>query len=218
MIGAAGAAIAGLVVLVLASGRLVAGSAALALRLRVSAVVVGAVIIGFGTSTPELMASALAAAGGFRDIAVGNVIGSNVANLTLVLGVVALVGAPIVTSHVLRRELPATVGAMVILAMALGRFDRWTAVVLVTVFAVVMIVLVRPRSAHGLGPRDTVDPDAPTVHRPWAVLVMETTGGLLGTILGAQLLVWGARMLAERLELGEALRRVQPRRAGDVSP
>ncbi len=204
MIGAAGAAIAGLVVLVVASGRLVTASAALALRLRVPTVVVGAVVIGFGTSTPELVTSALAAAEGSRDIAVGNVVGSNVANLTLVLGVVALVATPAISSRVLRRELPAMVGAMLILAVALRSFDRWTAIVLVTIFAMVMTWLLRTSSARGDTPPDAVDPAVAPVRRRWR-LVMETAGGLVGTVVGAQLLVSGARALGERAEVGEGL-------------
>ncbi len=204
MIGAAGAAIAGLVVLMVASGRLVTASAALALRLRVPAVVVGAVIIGFGTSIPELVASALAAVEGSRDIAVGNVVGSNVANLTLVLGVVALVATPTITSRVRRRELPAMVGAMLILAFALRSFGRWTAVVLVAVFAMVMTWLLRTSSARGGTQPDAVDPAVAPVRRRWR-LAMETAGGLVGTVVGAQLLVSGARTLGERAEVGEGL-------------
>jgi len=76
--------VAGLALLAWAADAFVDGAAGLALSLRLSPVVVGAVVIGFGTSAPELVVSVLAAAGGSLDIAVGNVVGSNVANVTLV--------------------------------------------------------------------------------------------------------------------------------------
>jgi cation:H+ antiporter len=204
--GAVLAAAVGFAVLVLASGRFVSGAAGLSLRLQVPAVVVGAVVVGFGTSMPELLASTLAAAAGARDIAAGNVVGSNLANLTLVLGLVALAASPAVTSRVLRREVPLTVAAMGGLAVALGGFTRWAATVLLAAFAVAIGLVLRASRGGddvlGAEVHSELDQQA---RRPWRDLVVETAVGLVGTVVGAHLLVSGARGLADRLDLAEGL-------------
>lgn len=207
MIGAIAALIIGFALLVVAADRFVGGAAGASLRLRVPAVVVGAIVIGFGTSTPELLTSVLAAAEGSREIAVGNIVGSNLANLTLVLGVVAILGTPAVTSRVLRREVPVTVVAMLGLAAALEPFTRVRAAVLLVGFAAAIVLVLRTTRLDGadvLGDEvhREIDPEA---QRPWRVLAAEIGGGLLGTVLGAQLLVSSARSLAERLDVGEGL-------------
>ena len=91
----------GLLLLVRASDYFVVGSARLATRLRVSPVFIGVAVIGFGTSAPELLVSGLAAAQGSTELAIGNVVGSNVANMTLVLGVAGLLAVVPVRSAVL---------------------------------------------------------------------------------------------------------------------
>ena len=93
----------GLAVLAKGADAFVVGAARLAVAWGVSALVVGAVVVGFGTGAPELLVSTLAAADGSLDLAVGNVIGSNLANLTLVLGVAGLLARPRTLPRVVRR-------------------------------------------------------------------------------------------------------------------
>jgi cation:H+ antiporter len=163
-------------------------------------------VLGLGTSAPELVTSALAAAAGSRDIAVGNIVGSNLANLTLVLGLVALVAAPTITSRVLRREVPLTIVAMLVLAVALATFSRWAALALVVAFVIAIAVVLRVShvDADALDAEVHRELDAGAL-RSWGVLALETAGGLVGTIVGAQLLVTGARSFADRLDLAEGL-------------
>ena len=94
--------------------RFVDGASDIAIHLRWSPILVGAVVIGFGTSAPELLVSAIASAQGDLDLGVGNVIGSNVANLTLVLGVAAMVAVLFVDRPVLLREAPLATGAVAV--------------------------------------------------------------------------------------------------------
>jgi len=123
--------VAGLALLAWAADAFVDGAAGLALSLRLSPVVVGAVVIGFGTSAPELVVSVLAAAGGSLDIAVGNVVGSNVANVTLVAATAALVAPLAVSSPTLRREALISAAAVVAFALALqGGLTRMEGVLL----------------------------------------------------------------------------------------
>jgi len=200
------AAAAGFVLLIVASGRLVKGAAGLAVHLKVPAVVVGAVIIGFGTSAPELLASALAAADGARGIAVGNIVGSNVANVTLVLGIVAVLAAPAVAGGVLRRELPLMLAGMGALAICLSRFSRWSALALLAGFSAVAAVTLRgARGSDPPLPDDVKEELGGDGRRSPRRLALEAAGGLLGTIVGAQLLVSGARSLADQAGLDEGL-------------
>jgi cation:H+ antiporter len=202
------AVVVGLVVLTLAADWFVEGAARLALALRLSTVVVGAVVIGFGTSAPEFVVSILAAAQGSLDIAVGNVIGSNIANLTLVLGVAAIITPIAVSSPTLRREVPLSTGAVIVFAALLvpGRgLGNIEGIVLATGLLAVTVVLVR-------GARDPVDvlgsEAAAYFDRDVRQIVVSreaarTLVGLVGTLAGAWAVVHGAREIAEIAGLAE---------------
>jgi len=117
--------VAGLVLLTVSADQFVLGAARVAVVLRLSTVVIGAVVIGFGTSAPEMVVSGLAAANGSLDIAVGNIIGSNIANLALVLGVASMVTPILVGSSTIRREAPLSLGAVLVFAgMVQGGLTR----------------------------------------------------------------------------------------------
>lgn len=196
---------AGLAVLGLAAGQFVVGAARLAVRLRLSAVVVGAVVIGFGTSAPELVVSALAARGGSLELAAGNVVGSNVANLTLVLGVAALITPIGVTSPTLRREAPLCMAAVALFAVLVqAGLTRPEGLVLLAALVVVLtVVVVAPpaddRLETEVGEFVEGDGARPPVRRE----VLRTAGGLAGTVVGAQLIVTAARDLAAAVGLAE---------------
>ncbi|MFN8146965.1 MAG: calcium/sodium antiporter [Candidatus Nanopelagicales bacterium] len=199
------ALVGGVVVLARAADLFVDGASALSTRFGVSPVVVGAIVIGFGTSAPELLVSGIAAAEGAADVGIGNIVGSNVANMTLVLGIAGLVGAGIaVTSSTIRREMPLAIGATVLFGWFLqGGLTRLEGVVLLVALAGALTLVVLG------GRRDSADPvlaqaadAAPkelsgTARRDGVV----TAVGLLGVVLGAQSLVWGAEQAATALGL-----------------
>src|SRR5690242_15540310 len=106
MAGLLAVAVLGLVLLTVAADQLVVGSARLATRLRIDPVVVGVVVIGTGTSVPEFLVSGVAATRGDLGLAIGNLAGSNLVNVTLILGIAGLVGPVRVRSSVVRREAP----------------------------------------------------------------------------------------------------------------
>jgi cation:H+ antiporter len=195
--------LAGLVLLALAADHFVAGAARIAAHLRISPVVVGAVIIGFGTSTPELLVSGLAAAQGAVDMAAGNVVGSNVANLTLVLGTAAVITPITVRSPVLRREAPIALVAVLIFAATLQGPLGWQQGTLLTVLLVTSLALIL-YAARGGDPN--LGGEVGTYLRGEPSLRVEslrTVLGLLGTLAGAQLLVWSATDIAARAGLSE---------------
>jgi cation:H+ antiporter len=104
--------------LTIAADHLVLGASRVAVRLRISPVVVGVLVIGLGTSAPKFLVSGVAAARGDTGIAVGNIVGSNILNLTLILGIAAVVGSIGVFSTVTRREVRLAVVAVVAFGVA----------------------------------------------------------------------------------------------------
>lgn len=191
---------AGIALLSYAADEFVDGAARLAVRFDVSPVIVGAVIVGFGTSAPEMLVSGLAAGRGDRDLGVGNVIGSNVANVTLVLGVAALVTAIHVGGLTKRRELPLSVGSVVLFAILVqGGLSRVEGLVLLVtlIAALTYLRMASVRAQEDLDAElddDYGDPEDVEVTKEW----LRTIGGLVGTVLGAWLLVEGALDLADR--------------------
>lgn len=197
--------IAGLALLTVASDQFVLGAARVAVVLRLSAVVIGAVVIGFGTSAPEMLVSGIAAAQGSLDISVGNVIGSNVANLSLVLGVATLVAPITVASATLRREAPLSLGAVILFAIVVqSGLSRTEGIVLGVLLVVALTVLLasarRGGDAELAAEVDEYLADGPPdPRREW----VRTLLGLVGTLGAAQLLVFCATGLAAEIGLEE---------------
>lgn len=196
---------AGLAILAVAAGQFVVGAARVAVRLRLSPVVVGAVVIGFGTSAPELVVSALAARDGSLELAAGNVVGSNVANLTLVLGVTALITPVGVTSPTLRREAPLCAAAVALFAVLVqAGLTRPEGLVLVGALVVVLtVVVVAPPPEDRLETEVSEFVEGDGARPPVRREVLRTAGGLAGTLVGAQLIVTAARELAAAVGLAE---------------
>jgi cation:H+ antiporter len=202
------ASVLGLVLLAKAADQLVAGAARLAALWRVPPIVIGALIIGFGTSAPELMVSGLAAAGGDIGLAIGNVVGSNIANLSLVLGLAALLVPVAVASGVVRREMPLSAAAAAVFAVLVwnGLTPIDGVVLAAGLVAAVAITLRGTRTGSDAELAGEVseylaeEDGAPT---RVGGEVARTLLGLALTLLGAQLLVSGATDIASDLGLSE---------------
>lgn len=196
------ALMAGVALLASAADQFVLGAARVALISRISPLVVGVVIIGFGTSSPELLVSAIAAAGGDAEVAIGNIVGSNIANLSLLLGIGAIIVPVVVASSTVRREVPLTIGAMALfLVLVQGGVSRVEGVVLAAAMAAALWSVTRGATATDpLGPEaeELADPS----HHSMRAEIVRTAIGLIGTVAGAQLLLWGALDLADRAGLG----------------
>jgi cation:H+ antiporter len=211
------AVVVGLALLARAADALVLGCSGIASRFGIPAVVVGVVVIGFGTSAPELLVSGIAAASGSPALGVGTVIGSNIANLTLVLGAAALVAPVAVRAAVVRREAPVSFAATVAFAVAVrAGMTRTAGLALLLLLVLALVVLIRAALAdqHPAGVRDDgADHDALADEveeflaqqpaHPMRRVYLQAGGGLVGTLLGAQALVWGAVGLARAVSLPE---------------
>ncbi|NOX28542.1 MAG: calcium/sodium antiporter [Actinobacteria bacterium] len=191
--------IAGLVLLVKGADRFVDGAADIAAARGWSPILVGAVVIGFGTSAPELLVSSVAAAQGDLGLGVGNVIGSNVANLTLVLGVASMVAVLTVEREVLTREGPLATAAVALFALFIldGELTRFEGFVLLAGLVVALWLIIRA----GIG-GDTGELGEPS-DRPMNMVALATGLGLVMTLIGAQGVVWAASEIASELNLTE---------------
>ena len=188
----------GIVLLTFAADAFVEGAAKLAVVLQVTPIVIGAVIIGFGTSAPEMLVSAVAATNGDGDLGIGNIIGSNIANLSLILGSAALLVPIAVAKDVLRREAIMATVAAVIFAMTLqgGGINVVEGVLLFVLLILSLGWVIRSGNAP---PIDEIVDDGSRVE-PRAEII-RTLVGLLGTVGGAWLLVRGATDLADEFGL-----------------
>jgi cation:H+ antiporter len=200
--------LAGLVLLTLAADRFVLAAARLSRAWGLSPILIGALVVGLGTSAPELLVSALAAGRGELNLAVGNVVGSNTANMTLVLGSTALVTSIVSRVTTVRREggimfLAVGVFSLLLLDLRLGRWEAGALVVGMLGAALLLIRWATSDARAGLMPTDGEDlPDRQAVFVPREIAVGTST--LLLTLLGAEFLVRGATRLATEVGISDA--------------
>lgn len=200
----------GLAAMVVGGDLLVRGSVAVARGLRVPPMIIGLTLVGFGTSAPELVTSLQAALSGSPGIAVGNVLGSNIGNVLLILGIAALVSSIAVDRRALMRD-----GTMLLLATGLalwaltsgeiGRLAGAGFIVFLGAYLTATLVAERRRSTAAgavyMGEADLL-PTRP--QRLWPAILM-ALAGLALTIFGARLLVGGAVGLAAAAGVSETL-------------
>lgn len=195
--------IVGIVILTIAADHFVEGAVALADVLKISPVLVGALVIGFGTSLPEMLVSGVAAIQGDAELGVGNVVGSNVANLTLVLGLAALISVIEIDALTRRRELPLCIASVLLFAVLVQNgFKIWEGVVLlVALCATLYWLLSHAHEEDGeSGSDDQAEADSDTEDSTLKSAI-RTIVGLIGTVGGAWLLVEGGVSLADELGL-----------------
>jgi cation:H+ antiporter len=207
----------GVTALLLGGDRTVKGASALASNLGVPPIAVGMTVVAFGTSAPELVVNLVAAVRGSSDIAFGNVVGSNIANIGLILGVAALIRPLAVDATVIAREIPmmllASAAALVMAADRLvsGRepvLDRADGILLLLLFCVFMyytvVVVLRRRRPDGFVDQAGRECPAPGT-RSTALNAVWLLLGLGGLFLGGHLTVEGAVGLARGLGVSELI-------------
>jgi len=197
----------GLLLLWKGADLLVGGAVGLAERLGVSQLVVGLTVVAMGTSAPEAAASIAAVLPGRGDIAIGNVYGSNIANLALVGGFVALLRPLEIQARTLRREVPAMLAVALLLWPLLHDFQvsRPEAAFLLVVFAALMIYTIRTARTNGVNP-SAGQPELPPAHAH--TLTHDVTFvvlGLLGLSVGARMAVYGAAEIGTAIGLSDAV-------------
>lgn len=198
----AAALIIGIALLARAADEFVEGAARLAVMLKISPIVVGAVIVGFGTSAPEMVVSGIAASRGDDDLGIGNIIGSNLANLSLILGAAALIVPLTIDSRVLKKEVPLATGAVIVFAVlvqdGLSVLDGVVLSILL-VGALLFLLLGGDGDETIAGEVEELAGGDHTLGGE----TLRTLIGLVGTVIGAWLLVWGSTTLAEELGIND---------------
>lgn len=185
--------LAGLAVLVVGADVLVRGASRLAVSFGVSPLVVGLTVVAFGTSAPEMAVSVGSALAGSPDLAIGNVVGSNIANVLLILGISALITPLLVDEQIIRQEIPIMIGASALLVvMALdgniGLLESIALFGLVIAYTVFLVVQSRRASKSVQDEFETEIPTS-TWDRHWAVQVGLIAAGLVMLVVGADWLV-----------------------------
>jgi len=197
---------AGFFLLLWGADRFVAGAAAAARNLGVSPLIIGLTIVGFGTSAPEILVSAMASVNGNTALAIGNAIGSNITNIALVLGATALVMPMAVRSEILRREFPILLAIMLVVLMMLsdGELGRVDGILLLTGLGLMLYWVInlglRDRRTDALG--SEYDAEIPSdmsmkMASVWFIL------GLLLLLGSSRMLVWGAVEVATHFGVSE---------------
>jgi len=187
------------------------GSAALAQRFRVPEFIIGLTVVAVGTSTPELVVSVLSAIGGQSDVAIGNVVGSNIFNVFVILGVCALIRPVPLTAGNIRRDIPfGVLVSLLLLALAqdslfcktaADRIGRIDGVVMIGLYVALMWYTIRKtKRPEAAAPTESSKAPMPG----WLTAVM-IVGGLAGLVFGGEMFLRSATSIARSLGISESV-------------
>ncbi len=193
------AIVAGFIVLVWGADRFVYGAAGTARNIGVSSLVIGLTIVGFGTSAPEILVSIMAALEGSPGIAIGNAIGSNIANIALVLGTTALVSPLLVGSKILKREFPIMLFAMVVALFLIYdlRLSWIDGLILLSGMVAFTFWLIKISRSKDKDTTLQMEFESEIPHIPLKTSLLWTAAGLVLLLISSQVLVYGASNLAK---------------------
>ena len=208
MLLAFGALAAGIIILVFSADKFVEGAAVVAKRLGLPPLLIGMLVIGFGSSAPEMVISALSSYQGNPNLALGNAFGSNITNIALILGITALISPISVESSVLQRELPLLAVATATAAGLLyldGNLSRVDGLILLGLFSIIMGWSIRA------GMQSNQDHLAEVVEQEFSEPMSMSRAlvflilGLLFLVLSSRLLVWGGVEIAQALGISDLI-------------
>ena len=207
MILAIVAVILGLAVLVWSADKFVDGAVGIAEFCGMSTLLIGMVIVGFGTSAPELTVSAISASQGNPELALGNAYGSNIANIALILGTTALISPLLMQRSVIRGDLPILI-AVSILSIILvwdGSVVRWNGVLLLVVFAAIMGYSIWRELKKAKAESASLEAEEAVQKKSLGKSVLWLVLGLALLVASSRALVWGAVEIARTLGVSDLL-------------
>ncbi len=204
------ALLAGLAALVVGAELLVKGAAAIASRLGIAPVIIGLTVVAFGTSAPELAVSVSASLGGNADVALGNVVGSNIGNILLILGASAVIGGLAVDQRIIRLDIPLLLGVSVVALLLsldneIGRLDGVLLFVGIIAYTGWLARSARQERGEVLEEYDEAVEvlEGAAVEKPLLVQAAYVVAGLVVLVVGSQLLVGSATDIAEELGVSD---------------
>lgn len=197
----------GLIFLFIGAEGLIRGSSALALRVGITPLVVGLTVVAFGTSTPELVVSLKAALIGNSSISLGNVVGSNIANIALILGIAALIRPLDVHANVIRREIPIMIGLSILLIILLidGELSLIDGIIFVAGIITYTIVNISMARKEKNAEVENEFKEGLKTKLGVSVSIVFVVGGLGLMILGANLFVTSAISIAKAIGVSDAI-------------
>lgn len=201
---------AGLALLVWSSDLFIEGAASTAIHMNISPLIIGVVVLGFGTSAPEILVAILASIDGSPGLAIGNVVGSNIANIGLVLGVTAIISPVVIKSSLLKREFPIllAISLVGILLMLDQDLDTTDGIILLALLLIVMTWMIRANK--NVNPNDPIAEetlaelkDLPKLSNQKALVFLLL--GLVILMISAKMMVWGAVEIAQFFHVPEMI-------------
>ena len=205
---------AGFVLLIKGADFLVDGSVGIARRLRISDIVIGLTIVSFGTSAPELVVNVIASFQGSSEIATGNILGSNIANILLILGVSSVIYPLSVQRNTVWKEIPLSVLAVIVLAILVNdaRLDgadrnflsRSDGLILIAFFSVFMYYTVNMALSGGGLPMGEEEEEGADPSTSLWMLILMTLGGGIALPIGGDWIVDGAVSGARQIGVSES--------------
>lgn len=207
--------IGGLILILLGANGLTDGAASVAKRFHIPSIVIGLTIVAFGTSAPELTVSVSSALKGSADIAIGNVVGSNIFNTLMIVGCTALFAPIVITRNTLRKEIPLAILSSVVLLICANDvilnnakeniLDRVDGLLLLCFFAIFMgyTFAIAKRSNDDPSPTPAEEDEIKLL--PWWKSALFIIGGLAALVFGGQIFVNGATGIARNFGISESI-------------
>lgn len=199
----------GFVILIKGADLLVDGSASIAHRLNISSIVIGLTIVAFGTSAPEFIVNIFASINGNTEIAIGNILGSNIANILLILGLSSIIYPLVTKKNTVWKEIPLSLLAAILIGVLVNDtlidgstysgLTRIDGIVLLSFFIIFLYYTFGISKVSGEGS------DLDIKHMSYLKSTLFIVGGLLGLVLGGKWIVDGAIKIAEHFEVSESL-------------
>ena len=211
--------IGGLILILLGANGLTDGAASVAKRFRIPPIVIGLTIVAFGTSAPELTVSVSSALKGSADIAIGNVVGSNIFNTLMIVGCTALFAPIVITRNTLRKEIPLCILSSIVLLICANDvfldkapeniLNRVDGLLLLCFFVIFMgytfAIASKPVTMEQQAEHPVIEEETEIKSLPWWQSILYIIGGLAALIYGGQLFVDGATGIARNLGVSESI-------------
>lgn len=199
--------IVGFLLLIFSGDFLVKGAVSIALKLRLSTLVIGMTIVSFGTSAPELLVSIKAALGGHPDISIGSVVGSNISNIALVLGITALVFPITVSKATLRIDWPMMMLSTLLFVVVVmdGELSAWEGILFIVFLISFIVWLIRNSRKGSAVPASVDEVNEEEKNLPLWKGVGLVGLGAVGLVLGADLMLKGAVEIARYYDVSERI-------------
>ena len=211
--------IGGLILILLGANGLTDGAASVAQRFRIPPIVIGLTIVAFGTSAPELTVSVSSALKGSADIAIGNVVGSNIFNTLMIVGCTALFAPIVITRNTLRKEIPLCILSSIVLLICANDvfldkaseniLNRVDGLLLLCFFVIFMgytfAIASKPATMEQQAEYPVIEEETEIKSLPWWKSILYIIGGLAALIYGGQLFVDGATGIARNLGVSESI-------------